>query len=56
MRAQGKNMKEQQIWISRTQKEVFFSEVREYERMEFKKYEELMEYVRACIACGYKVG
>lgn len=39
----------QKIWISKSKKEVFLSEVREYEHMEFKKYEELMEYVRACV-------
>ena len=45
-----------QIWISRTKKEVFFSEMMDYEQMEFKKQEEVMEYVTACIECGYKVG
>ncbi|MDD3219049.1 MAG: hypothetical protein PHC41_12795 [Lachnospiraceae bacterium] len=50
------NRKLQQIWISHTKKEVFLSEVREYECMEFPKYESLMEYIRACIECGYKIG
>ncbi|MDD3222883.1 MAG: hypothetical protein PHG07_10990 [Lachnospiraceae bacterium] len=53
---QGLNQRLQQIWISQTKKEVFFSKVGEYERVEFKKHEELMEYVRACVECGYKIG
>lgn len=44
------------IWLSRGKKVVLFSEVKEFEQMEFKTYEDLMEYVRACIDCGYKVG
>lgn len=48
--------KQQQIWISKSKKEVFFSEVREYECVEFKKYEDLMEYIKVCVECGYKVG
>lgn len=52
----GFNKRLLQIWISRTKKEVFFSEMMDYEQMEFKKQEEVMEYVTACIECGYKVG
>ncbi len=48
--------KKHQLWISKGKKEVFLSEVREYECIEFEKYEQLMEYVRACVDCGYKVG
>jgi hypothetical protein len=44
------------IWMSKSKKEIFFSEILEYEPMLFKSYEELMEHVRACIECGYKVG
>ena len=48
--------KKYQLWISKGKKEIFLSEVKQYECMEFKQYEQLMEFVRACIDCGYKVG
>lgn len=53
-----KNDKKLQIWISKTRKEVLFSKRldKNFECIEFKKYEELMDYVKACISCGYKVG
>lgn len=56
MSEQGKRIRQQQIWISKTNKEVFLSEMKDYECVEFKRNDELMEYVRACIECGYKIG
>lgn len=55
---QQKSMKQnqQRIWISQDKKEVFFSEIREYERMEFRRYEEMIQYIRACVESGYKIG
>lgn len=52
------NKEKLRIWISKVKKEVHFSKCSEknFECMEFKRYDELMEFVRTCIDCGYKVG
>lgn len=49
-------LKEHQIWISHAKKEVMFTQTGNYENLEFDKNEYLMDYIKACIACGYKVG
>lgn len=52
----NESLRRKQLWISRTNKEVYLSEMQGYEKVEFRNYEEMMEYIHACIDSGYKVG